>query len=62
MEPFFTDDNLVELEREAVEWVAEVAEREEAEDEFADLAKAFPSPVEHIAAAPPPTSAPIEQQ
>ncbi|XP_059073636.1 uncharacterized protein LOC131874330 [Cryptomeria japonica] len=63
VDAFITDDQLDEMEREALEWAAEVAEREEAGDEFADPEEADSSPIEDIAAAATPsTSAPTQQQ
>ncbi|GLJ50328.1 hypothetical protein SUGI_1072190 [Cryptomeria japonica] len=58
---------LDEMEREAVEWVAEVAECEEVGDEFADPEEAVSSLIEDIAVvaaatATPYTSAPTQRQ
>lgn len=67
VDAFITDSQLDEMEREAAEWVAEVAEREEARDEFVDPEDADSSPLEDIvaaaaAAATPSTSTPTQQQ
>ncbi|GLJ12150.1 hypothetical protein SUGI_0185490 [Cryptomeria japonica] len=67
VDSFITDAQLDEMEREAVEWVAEVAEHEEAGDEFVDPEEADSSPIEDIAAAAataatPSTSTPTQRQ
>ncbi|XP_059076459.1 uncharacterized protein LOC131043284 [Cryptomeria japonica] len=67
VDAFITDAQLDEMEREAAEWAAKVAEREEAGDEFVDPEEADSSPVEDIAAATaaaatPSTSAPTQRQ
>ncbi|XP_059073706.1 uncharacterized protein LOC131874380 [Cryptomeria japonica] len=67
VDTFITDAQLDEMEREAAEWAAEVAEREEAGDEFADPEEADSSLVEDIVAAAavaatPSTSAPTQRQ
>ncbi|GLJ14418.1 hypothetical protein SUGI_0232980 [Cryptomeria japonica] len=65
VDPFITDNHLAEPEREATEWAAKVAGREEAGDEFGDPEEADSSPVEDIAtvaAATPSTSTPTQRQ
>ncbi|XP_059073523.1 uncharacterized protein LOC131874255 [Cryptomeria japonica] len=51
LDAFITNAQLDEMERKAAKWAAEVAEREEAGDEFVDPEEADSSPVEDIAAA-----------